>query len=63
MQFIVLLFTTLMASSFFAPVVGGVLWRRANKQGALAAMISGISAAALWRLFGPEALDPVFGGG
>jgi SSS family transporter len=58
-QFIVLLFTTLMAASFFAPVVGGVLWRRGTRQGALAAMVGGVGATALWRLYGPAHIDPV----
>jgi SSS family transporter len=61
-QFIVLLFTTLMAASFFAPVVGGVLWRRANRQGAMAAMIGGVLVVVLWRLYGPAAIDPVLPG-
>jgi Na+/proline symporter len=58
-QFIVLLFTTLMAACFFAPVVGGVLWRRGNRQGALAAMIGGAGATVLWRVYGPASIDPV----
>jgi len=61
-QFIVLLFTALMASSFFMPVVGGVLWRRANKQGAIAAMLGGVTLTALWELFGNADLDPVVPG-
>jgi len=61
-QFIVLLFTALMASSFFMPVVGGVLWRRANKQGAIAAMVGGVTLTALWELFGNPDLDPVVPG-
>ena len=42
-QFIVLLFSALMAASFFAPVVIGVYWRRANAPGALASMAVGAS--------------------
>lgn len=61
-QFIVLLFTALMASSFFAPVIGGVWWKRANKEGAIAAMVGGVSTAALWKLFGWQTLDPVLPG-
>ncbi|MBA2671182.1 MAG: hypothetical protein H0U67_12485, partial [Gemmatimonadetes bacterium] len=61
-QFIVLLFSALMASSFFMPVVGGVFWRRANKQGAIAAMLSGITGAFLWKLYGVPSLDPVVPG-
>ncbi len=61
-QFIVLLFTALMASSFFVPVVAGVYWRRATREGATAAMIGGVSAALLWELFGSETVDPVLPG-
>lgn len=61
-QFIVLLFTALMASSFFMPVVGGVLWRRANKHGAIAGMLGGLSTAILWEIYGPATVDPVVPG-
>ncbi|MGH7503345.1 MAG: sodium:solute symporter family transporter [Longimicrobiales bacterium] len=61
-QFIVLLFTGLMASSFFVPVVLGVYWRRATRQGALAAMLGGVTMTLLWEAFGPTAIDPVLPG-
>lgn len=61
-QIIVLLFTALMASSFFVPVVGGVYWRRATKEGAIAAMLGGVTASACWKLFGAETIDPVLPG-
>jgi len=61
-QFIVLLFTALMASSFFMPVVAGLYWRRANKQGAIAAMLGGVTTAILWEVHGPETVDPVLPG-
>lgn len=61
-QFIVLLFTALMASSFFMPVIGGLYWRRANKQGAIAAMIGGLTTAMAWEALGPEGIDPVLPG-
>ncbi len=61
-QFIVLLFTALMASSFFMPVVAGLYWRRANKQGAIAAMLGGITTAMTWKLYGPGTVDPVLPG-
>lgn len=61
-QFIVLLFTALMASSFVVPVVGGVLWRRATREGAAAGMVGGVSAAFAWEVLGPEAIDPVLPG-
>jgi len=61
-QFIVLLFTGLMASAFFAPVVLGVYWRRATREGALAAMVGGVTVTFLWEAVGPAALDPVLPG-
>ena len=61
-QFIVLLFTALMASSFFIPVVLGVYWRRATREGAVAAMVGGILVTFLWKLFGAATIDPVLPG-
>ena len=62
-QFIVLLFTALMASSFFIPVVVGVYWRRATREGAAAAMVGGVTTALAWEGWGPaDAIDPVLPG-
>lgn len=61
-QFIVLLFTALMASSFFFPVVLGVLWRRATKEGAAASMIGGLVTCVAWKVAGPTIVDPVLPG-
>ncbi len=61
-QFIVLLFTALMATAFVMPVVGGVLWRRATREGAAASMVGGVSVTFLWEAFGSEAIDPVLPG-
>jgi Na+/proline symporter len=61
-QFIVLLFTALMAAAFFMPVVLGVYWRRGTKEGAAAAMIGGVVATFLWKGFGLESVDPVLPG-
>jgi SSS family transporter len=61
-QLIVLLFTALMAASFFSPVLLGVLWRRGTREGAIAAMLGGVTACVLWRLFGSAAIDPVLPG-
>lgn len=61
-QFIVLLFTGLMAAAFVLPVVGGVLWPRATKQGASAAMIGGVAATFLWEAFGAPSVEPVLCG-
>lgn len=61
-QFIVLLFTALMAASFAVPVVGGVFWRRATREGAAAAMVGGVVTIFLWKVYGPAAIDPVLPG-
>ena len=61
-QFIVLLFTALMASAFVMPVVGGVLWRRATREGAAASMIGGVSATFLWEMFGAASIEPALPG-
>lgn len=61
-QFIVLLFTALMAASFAVPVVGGVFWRRATREGAAAGMIGGVVTIFAWKAFGPAAIDPVLPG-
>jgi Na+/proline symporter len=61
-QFIVLLFTALMAAAFAMPVVGGVLWKRATKQGAVAAMLGGVTATFLWEALGDPAVEPVLPG-
>ncbi|HUG42454.1 MAG TPA: sodium/solute symporter [Longimicrobiales bacterium] len=61
-QLIVLLFTALMASSFFIPVMAGVYWRRATREGAIAAMLGGVTCSALWKLLGSDVVDPVVAG-
>jgi len=61
-QFIVLLFTALMAAAFVMPVVGGIVWRRATKQGAAAAMVGGVTATFAWEIFGPASVEPVLAG-
>jgi SSS family transporter len=61
-QFIVLLYTAIMASSFFVPVVIGVYWFRATKAGALASMAGGVLACFGWKLFGQASIDPVLPG-
>jgi Na+/proline symporter len=61
-QFIVLLFTALMAAAFVMPVVGGMLWRRATRQGAAAAMVGGVIATFAWELLGSPAIEPVLPG-
>jgi SSS family transporter len=61
-QFIILLFTALMAASFFMPVVLGVLWRRGTKNGAIAAMLGGVTTTFAWKALGHPAIDPVLPG-
>ncbi len=64
-QFIVLLFTAIMASAFFVPVVLGVTWRRLTRQGALAGMVGGVATVFLWQAevfpwpgWGPDFIHP-----
>jgi len=61
-QFIVILFTAIMAAGFFTPVVGGILWKRATKQGAIASMIGGVLTTGLWKAFGDPMIYPVLPG-
>ncbi len=61
-QFIVLLFTALMAAGFFAPVIGGIWWKRATREGAIAAMIGGVTMTMAWKLIGWANIDPVLPG-
>ena len=57
-----LLFTALMAAGFFMPVVLGVYWRRATREGAAAAMVGGVATTFLWKVYGLETIDPVLPG-
>jgi SSS family transporter len=61
-QFIVLLFTALMAAAFAMPVVGGVLWRRATREGAATSMVGGVTATFLWEIYGPASVEPALPG-
>ena len=61
-QFIVLLFTALMAAAFVLPVVGGVLWPRATREGAAAAMVGGVTATFAWEAWGAASVEPVLCG-
>jgi SSS family transporter len=61
-QFIVLLFTALMAAAFVLPVVGGVLWRRATREGAASAMVGGVAATFAWEIWGATSVEPVLCG-
>jgi SSS family transporter len=62
-QFIVLFQAKLIASSFFAPVVIGLNWKRASAPGALASMLTGLVVCIWWSLpnrppFGVDAIFP-----
>ena len=61
-QFIVLLYTAVMASSFFVPVVLGVYWSRATSAGALSSMAGGVLTCFAWKLLGSGDIDPVLPG-
>jgi Na+/proline symporter len=61
-QFIVLLFTALMAAAFAMPVVGGVLWRRATREGAATSMVGGVTATFLWEVYGSASIEPALPG-
>jgi SSS family transporter len=61
-QFIVLLFTALMAAAFVLPVVGGVFWPRATREGATAAMVGGVTATFAWEMWGATSVEPVLCG-
>ncbi|MEQ8424613.1 MAG: sodium/solute symporter, partial [Cyclobacteriaceae bacterium] len=61
-QFIVVLFTAIMAAGFFTPVVGGILWKRANRAGAIASMIGGVAVTGIWKVFGDPEIYPVLPG-
>ena len=59
-QLIVALFSALMGAVFLVPVVAGVLWRSATREGALGAMLGGLAGTIGWKLFGDTTLiDPV----
>ena len=45
-----------------AIVVGGVLWRRATKEGAAASMVGGVTATFAWEAYGSPAVEPVLAG-
>ncbi|HEV2616647.1 MAG TPA: sodium:solute symporter family protein [Candidatus Acidoferrales bacterium] len=64
-NFVVIFASQLLVSFFFAPVVIGLNWRRATREGALASMFGGATACLTWnRLAHPYfwGLDPVEAG-
>ncbi|HHV79427.1 MAG TPA: sodium/solute symporter [Firmicutes bacterium] len=62
-QLIVALFSAIIGAAFCVPVLAGVLWKRATREGAVASMIGGLVATFAWKLFGNTSLiDPVVPG-
>jgi Na+/proline symporter len=62
-QFIVALFSALMGAVFLVPVLAGVVWRRATREGAITSMLGGLAGVVGWRLYGDTAsIDPVVPG-
>ncbi len=61
-QLIVALFSALMGASFLMPVLLGILWKRTTKEGAISAMVGGLTATFLWKLYGMPNIDPVVAG-
>lgn len=49
-QFIVALYTSLLASTLFVPVVAGLHWKGATTAGALGGMVAGLAAVVVWQL-------------
>lgn len=59
------MFSSALAASAFAPVLlAGLLWRRATREGAIAAMIGGSVGAIVWQALGVpvQAIHPVYAG-
>jgi SSS family transporter len=62
-QFIVALFSALMGAVFLVPVLAGVVWKRATREGAITSMIGGLLGVVGWKLYGDTAsIDPVVPG-
>lgn len=61
-QFIVLAYAALIGSTVFAPLVLGVVWRRANRDGAIVAMIGGFAVCLFWYIIGEPLVAPVIPG-
>ncbi|MGE5542446.1 MAG: sodium:solute symporter family protein [Bacillota bacterium] len=62
-QIIVALFSAIMGAAFCVPVVAGVLWKRATREGAMAAMVGGLAMTFAWKIWGNTArIDPVVPG-
>lgn len=60
--FIVLAFSSLLVSTVFAPVIGGLYWRRATAAGAITSMVVGFGVCLTWYLLGEPLVAPVIPG-
>lgn len=61
-QFVVLAFASLLASTVVVPVVLGLFWRRASAPAAVASMLAGFVTCLVWYLIGEPFIDPVVPG-
>lgn len=61
-QFIVLAYAALVGSTVFAPLVFGLFWRKANRAGAVASMLSGFLVCLFWYIIGQPVVAPVIPG-
>lgn len=61
-QFVVLSYAALLASTVTAPVLLGLWWRRATKVGAMLSMVAGFGTCLTWYLIGQPVVDPAVPG-
>ncbi|TCP47857.1 SSS family solute:Na+ symporter [Tamaricihabitans halophyticus] len=61
-QFVVLSYAALLASTITAAVLLGLYWKRATKVGAMCSMLAGFAVCLLWYLLGSPAVEPVVPG-
>jgi Na+/proline symporter len=61
-QFVVLAFAALLASTVVVPVVVGLYWKRASAAGAITSMVAGFTTCLVWYLLGEPFTAPVVPG-
>lgn len=61
-QIIVALFSAIVGSAFAVPVVTGLVWRRATREGAIASMVGGLITCFWWQLRPPQTIFGLPGG-
>ena len=54
----VIIATVIGTTSYFFPIIGGLYWKRANNQGAMFAIIAGVSSWLLLEIFNADGLWP-----